>query len=341
MYNRLVLVTGSGRSGTSLFSGLLKALGGHVPQPEVAADETNPRGFGEPQWVVDLHNDLLRRAGVETSDGRPSAWAKTAEIGREREVQRNLEKWLRAEFDHGDHVIVKDPRLLWFIPLWSRAGETVATPCFTTVLRHPLEVTKSKQTYYGGVFGPNARTVGWLNTMLFTERATRGNRRAFVRYEDLLADPLLTVSKVDEALDLALTGRAQPHQMRAAAQLVDPSLRRSSNASWESLGVNDQIAEMAEETWKLFDRAADPDDVDPFASEFDELRTRYLDLYSFAESIAQWSVVAAQKRRPARAGAGNVQAAAPVARKVARKVKRKVKRTAHEAKSRLNRPEGA
>ena len=56
---RVVFVVGSGRSGTSTMSGTLQTLGLHVPQPEVAADATNPKGFGEPQWVVDLHTELL------------------------------------------------------------------------------------------------------------------------------------------------------------------------------------------------------------------------------------------------------------------------------------------
>jgi hypothetical protein len=77
----LVLVAGSGRSGTSLFAGIMKRLGYTVPGPEVPADETNPRGFAESQWVVDFHTRLLRRAGVQTADARPSAWARTARVG--------------------------------------------------------------------------------------------------------------------------------------------------------------------------------------------------------------------------------------------------------------------
>jgi len=126
MNNRLILVAGSGRSGTSLLSGILKAFGAHIPQPEVTPDDSNPVGFGEPQWVVDFHARLLKSAGVFASDARPSAWAKTAEIGRDPDVQTELEAWVRREFKHGDHVVVKDPRLLWFIPLWTRAGETLS-----------------------------------------------------------------------------------------------------------------------------------------------------------------------------------------------------------------------
>ena len=40
-------------------SGTLQTLGVHVPQPEVSPDDTNPKGFGEPQWAVDFHDRYL------------------------------------------------------------------------------------------------------------------------------------------------------------------------------------------------------------------------------------------------------------------------------------------
>ena len=62
-YPRKVLfVAGAGRSGTSTLAGLMQILGLHVPKPEVVADETNPKGFGEPRWVVDHHDRLLKEA---------------------------------------------------------------------------------------------------------------------------------------------------------------------------------------------------------------------------------------------------------------------------------------
>ena len=74
---RVVFVVGSGRSGTSTMAGALQALGLHVPQPEVRADETNPKGFAESKWVVDLHTELLQRSHVQVSDARPAAWYET------------------------------------------------------------------------------------------------------------------------------------------------------------------------------------------------------------------------------------------------------------------------
>ena len=110
----LVLVAGSGRSGTSLFSGILQRLGCHVPQPEVPADATNPRGFAESQWVVDFHTRLLRSARVQVSDARPAAWALTAEAGLDDAVRDELRRWLAGQFGVAPALIVKDPRLSWY-----------------------------------------------------------------------------------------------------------------------------------------------------------------------------------------------------------------------------------
>ena len=78
---RLLLVVGKGRSGTSLFSGIMGRLGFHVPQPEVKADETNPKGFGEPRWVVRFHKRLMRDRRVLTIDEEDIV-TRAEEIGR-------------------------------------------------------------------------------------------------------------------------------------------------------------------------------------------------------------------------------------------------------------------
>ncbi len=119
---QLLLVVGSGRSGTSVLAGALQRLGFHVPQPEVTPDETNPRGFGEPQWVVDFHTELLARATVQVTDARPSSWARAAETGYDITQRARLADWLTGEFAISDQVVIKDPRLLWFVPLWRLAA---------------------------------------------------------------------------------------------------------------------------------------------------------------------------------------------------------------------------
>ena len=121
---RLVLVLGVGRSGTSLITGILGQVGFHVPQPEIRADETNPRGFGEPEWVVKFHTRLMEQLRVTVFDARPRAWEITGRVTGEPAIRAELRDWLGTQLAVSDAVIVKDPRIGWFLPLWmSCAGE--------------------------------------------------------------------------------------------------------------------------------------------------------------------------------------------------------------------------
>ena len=75
---RLVLVVGSGRSGTSTVSGAMKMLGMHVPQPEIPSDKHNPRGYFEPAWVIAFHKRQLARAGLVPREARPDSAGRAA-----------------------------------------------------------------------------------------------------------------------------------------------------------------------------------------------------------------------------------------------------------------------
>src|SRR5699024_9232055 len=112
---RVLFVAGAGRSGTSTLAGIVSLLGMHVPQPEVAADASNPKGFGEPQWVVELDARLRREAGVQVSDSRPSAWFETGRISTREPARIRVAEWLGQHFAEHPELVVKDPRLSWFL----------------------------------------------------------------------------------------------------------------------------------------------------------------------------------------------------------------------------------
>jgi hypothetical protein len=294
----LLLVAGPGRSGTSLFTGIVQRLGYYVPQPEVPADETNPRGFAESLWVVDFHTDLLRGSGIQTADARPAAWASTTEINLRPRVQRQLARWLTQQFRRSDDIVIKDPRLSWFLPLWLRCGEQLgAPPRFVTVLRHPAAVIDSKQRWYGAWRGEVSRAAGWLNQTLFTERATRGAPRAFVRYEDMLDDWTKEVGRIGTSLDLRVVRDAPVEAMRSAHDFVDKSLSRS-RPNWEDARIPAPLRAQVDEVWELVSQLADADDPDDpsLIERLDAARAAYVELYEEAEAIAQSSVAAGRRR---------------------------------------------
>jgi hypothetical protein len=319
----LVLVAGSGRSGTSLFSGILQRLGYTVAQPEVPADETNPRGFAETQWVVDFHTRVLREARVQVADARPAAWTLTAEAGMRPELRCELLDWLGARLGETDSLIVKDPRLSWFLPLWRACAlDLGAEPAFVTMLRHPAAVIGSKQRWYRGWQGDVGRLAGWINQTVYVERATRGSLRAFVRYEDLLDDWTRAIGHAGEQLGLAVVRDATPAAMRRAHEFVDKGLSRSP-ASWQGFTIPVSLQEQADELWELAQQLADGENTALHAG-FDTMRAAYGELYAEAEAIAQSSVADAKAARPAPARAQPPAAARALAARVPDPVRRRI-----------------
>ena len=143
----VVLVTGSGRSGTSV-AGTLKRLGLHVPQPEVPADEKNPRGYYEPVWVTEFHKRVLNPVPVRTIDTRPDGRGADP-TPRRGAGGRELRDWLADQLDEPAR---RSLRSRTRAPSGSSppgpavAGELGADVCTLTMLRHPTEVVRSRDS---------------------------------------------------------------------------------------------------------------------------------------------------------------------------------------------------
>jgi hypothetical protein len=294
---RVVIVAGSGRSGTSALAGALQTLGMHVPAPEVPADERGSRGLAESQWVVDLHTELLERVNVATYDARPSAWYETGKWSANGMLRTRVVDWLGPQFDQRPNpdldvepeIVLKDPRLAWFLGLWKAAAVRVgAEASYLTPLRHVTEVVGTRDR-------PVARTAAWVNLMLHTERATRGSQRAFVRYDDLLADWTIPLFRMGQRFGLRAVTEASANSMRKVHQFVDPDLHHAHH-TWADLAVPARLREIAEESWRaLSGLAVEGGDTEDRYPALDELREAYVALYDEAEGIAASSADAARR----------------------------------------------
>ena len=332
---RVILVVGVGRSGTSLLAGILGQMGFHIPQPEVQADDTNPRGFGEPRWVVDFHHRLLREHRVTVNDSRPSAWESTYAAGRVPAVQRELREWLGRELGQAGAVVVKDPRSMWFLPLWTRsADELGAATASVTMLRHPAEIIASAKRSYGDWQSDASRASAWLNVILETEHATRDGVRAFVRYEDLLGDWEREIRRIGERIGSPVLAGAERERLPEVDRFVDPTLHRN-RTGWGALDVPPRVRDLAEDVWRRLQPLASDDGDSPASrAALDEARGAYAALYAEAEAIAQSSITAAKRRGARKAEA---QAAPPLRTRVARRVPAKYRRRLRRAARRLRR----
>lgn len=286
---QILVVAGSGRSGTSLFTGLTGRLGFHIPKPEVAANKSNPRGFGEPRWAVDFHNELLSTADVVVEDGRPEAWDATTKLAERPEAVERLRGWLEEQLAESDRVVVKDPRLAWFFELYRVvATDLDADLSVATMLRDPAEVMRSREIAYGTRTGNTTRVIGWMNMMLGIEARTRDLPRATVRYDDLLTDWRGALAVADESLGLGLLSRASEEQLADADTLVDPGLRRSVT-SWDDLGLGTHTRDLASRVYDAYGRLVGTTAAEQTAvrADLDALGVEFADLYEEAFEIAR------------------------------------------------------
>lgn len=289
---KVLLVTGSGRSGTSSVGGTLKRLGFHVPQPEVPADERNPRGYYEPAWVADFHKRWLDGLPVRTIDSRPHAGdIAMADATPEREAE--LREWLVDELaarPEDDVVVIKETRAYWVYPLWERVTAAVGAELVSlTMLRHPAQVVRSRDTaYLTGQSDAMRRerettnVAAWMNSIFVTERASRDNPRAFVPYVDLIGDWRAAMSNACDQLGVDPGDLSPPHPVD---DFLTTSLNRSAEA-WDGLSVPEQLRAMAEETWRAANiLVTSPADAGAVA-DLERLRASYTDLYTASAAIA-------------------------------------------------------
>ena len=106
----LVLIAGTGRSGTSTMSGTLHHLGLDVPGPYLGANESNPKGFFENKWSVEFHKALVERAGIHEFDRTAALRPRTGPAAITDDTRAELVGWVREHADGVSQLVVKDPR---------------------------------------------------------------------------------------------------------------------------------------------------------------------------------------------------------------------------------------
>lgn len=312
----LVLVSGSGRSGTSSLAGSLKRLGLHVPQPEVPASETNPRGFYEPQWVIDYHKGYLKDLALFNIDSRPSAVDLVADLVATGEPQARLREWLKGQMDE-PLLVVKDPHAFWFADVWTEVCRELGIDLkWVTALRHPAEVVGSRDLAYLQhqsdelrLLKETSNVAGWVHAALLTEKVGRAgassHHRAFIRYGDLLADWRTALGRVADQLDLTFNADLSSRAPHPVDEFVEPSMRKS-QLTWDDIRLPGWLRDLGQEVWDLLGALVDdPADATALAR-LDELHAEYDTRYAEAAALVfdhtrAESTLAARKAREAQA----------------------------------------
>jgi hypothetical protein len=301
--SKLVLITGTGRSGTSTMSGTFDQLGLYVPGPYLGANESNPKGFFESKWAVRWHKQVTSGSGINDFDSRPEAFA-LAQRAITDELRTMLRDFLTREGHDHEQVVVKDPRSVWAQQEWRAATDDVGMEiAFVSMLRHPAEVIGSRTTYYANPDDADAqRSYGtfnvarWVNSSLVSERETRGETRAFVSYVDLLSDWRPVLTGLSEDLGLTYDVDVAGGEASGVDAFIDPDLRRH-QVTWDELEIPESLQSIAQSVWDALLVLQAGHGVDDGASaELDDLSERYRELFRTAADISHDAVETERRR---------------------------------------------
>jgi len=149
----MIIICGSGRSGTSAVARLVHESGISVGRDLIAPDEHNAEGYFEERLVVMMNDALLNDVGLHT-------WFSAAS-------RAEILAAAHARADTMCEIVAtatpawKDPRFSWTLEAWM---ELMAEPPRVAVcLRSPEEVVASTLRYYGLAGDEPTRAVehGW------------------------------------------------------------------------------------------------------------------------------------------------------------------------------------
>jgi len=231
----LVFILGMHRSGTSALTGMLTQAGFTGPSDLMPADVMNPKGYWESLSISSLNDNFLLEMESHWSSSLPlpAGWSESISA---REWRASLLNLISEAYGRAQLPAIKDPRFCTLISgLEPWLESRLINTSFIIPIRHPLEVSnslqKSQKTDYGKVLQL------WIKSISMAEKATRGHRRKFVCFDDLIQDPsnaleaclkLIEPSADPENTTSTLNchNGEGPETLRQATAFIDKRLKR-------------------------------------------------------------------------------------------------------------------
>ncbi len=191
----IVLVLGMHRSGTSLCSQILSALGVDMAD-DIAPHASNPTGQWERREIVDLHDRILDHfnRGFYTpyhDFSLPVAWWADPRVS---DIRREMVGFLTARMGQAPFGF-KDPRTARLMPMWHQMfSELELEPKIISCLRNPAQVARSLHARDG--IDTEIGELRWFAYVVDSFRYTKNCDICVVEYENWFEDPAANLKKL-------------------------------------------------------------------------------------------------------------------------------------------------
>ncbi|HEX5756571.1 MAG TPA: hypothetical protein VFY12_09495, partial [Arenimonas sp.] len=252
---RLFVVLGMHRSGTSAITRALKALGVDLGDNLMgSASGENDKGFWEDNDIYQLDVELLNGAGHDWHTLSPVL----PEHLDERDARSHLAEaaaMLRGKLAASGRFGMKDPRLPRLLPFWQAVFTHLqAEVDYLIVVRHPLSVARSLQRRNGFALEKSLHL--WFQHMWSALAQSADESRVVVDYDAIVDAPLPQLQRMAQQLRLPFAPDAATTQ-EYVDEFLDAGLRHDRHAP-EDLQLVDGVPGFVMQMYDLLtDLAAD------------------------------------------------------------------------------------
>jgi hypothetical protein len=256
------------RTGTSAVARVVSLLGADLPKDLISPNENNVSGYWEPKAVVRIHNQLLEALGTSSADPLPLPrdWL---ELPCTRQAKAELARIIEADFSESSLFVVKDPRIAKVLPLWLELLDEMHVDTRVVIpFRHPLDVAASLKAR-DNMSLATSRLL-YMDSYLNAELSSRGRRRCFVSYDQLLSDWRHLRSKLTGVLGARLPEES-PERSFEIERFLSSDLRHHQHHRDDLKRLTDAPPIMGE-LYDLLNEAALNDDSIRLQRSFDRIR---------------------------------------------------------------------
>jgi GT2 family glycosyltransferase len=200
---KIICVLGMHRSGTSVITRGVVALGAYPGDHLIPPSEDNLKGFWEDLRIFKLNESILKSVGFNWFDYDHSVVDRFSKL---LPTYQNLFmdealSILNDLFNHSDCVVIKDPRFCILLPFWKTVFKKFRVDVrYICVFRNPLEVSKSMNIRDGIDIQNGLRLWQYYNLRLLCDVH---DKLLFLNFDSFLKEVNVGISKIRDYCDLS------------------------------------------------------------------------------------------------------------------------------------------
>ncbi|MBA3660408.1 MAG: hypothetical protein H0W64_01655 [Gammaproteobacteria bacterium] len=198
---RLIVILGMARSGTSVISRGVKALGVDLGTALSPGSKWNPTGFWEDHDIVyKINEQILKKVGIY--------WDSTRAISKAELQNSTLDELkfkacaiIKKRLSQKTMWGFKDPRTARLLPFWQNVFQTLGVhESYVIALRNPLSSALSYQRLTDA--DVEHGLILWVLHLIAAVNETHGKQRVIVNYDTLMKNPRQQLTRLQSELHL-------------------------------------------------------------------------------------------------------------------------------------------